>query len=54
MLEGWGISEAKWHHLEFIMAVMGLESCLVSVGWVDSNLVIASPQINFGKNDSAI
>ena len=39
------ISQTKGHYEELIILVIGLNGCLVNVGFPDLDLVIAGPQI---------
>ena len=46
---GWGIGESKGHDLILIMAILGMESCLLNVILVDPDLVVSLLKINLGE-----
>src|SRR3954453_12501618 len=49
-LEGsWGIGEAERHHREFIMSIACPESCLGYVFVLNTDLVVARAEVEFGE-----
>src|SRR4051794_2111827 len=47
---GRGISETERHHSEFIMTVAGTNGCLWYIFVLDTDLVIARAEVEFGEH----
>ena len=45
---GWGIGEAKGHHLPFIGAIVSLEGSFPLITLGNANQMVSMPKINFG------
>ena len=39
---GWGVCEAKWHHLELEVTIPGLECCFLYVFGGEGDLVVST------------